>query len=146
MVLNLVRPLLYRVSHRAPFSVKPLLFPSHINDITADIESEIRLFVDDWVCYRQIKDIEDTLKLQSDIDRLGSWTRKWGMRFQPVKFNMMQLTRKLTNKIQASYTLEDTVLEMLKTSNISVLQLQMISNGIHISAIFVLKLTEPLDS
>ena len=82
-----------------------------MNDITADIESEIRLFAGDCVCYREIKDIEDTLKLQRDIGRLGNWERKWGMRFQPVKCNMMQLTRKLTNKIQASYTLEDTVLE-----------------------------------
>ena len=89
----------------------PLLFSLHINDITADIESEIRLFADDCVCYREIKDKEDTLKLQRDIDRLGNWARKWGMRFQPVKCNMMQLTRKTLNKIQASYTLEGTVLE-----------------------------------
>ena len=33
------------------------------------------------------------------------------MRFHPVKCNMMQLTRKHFNKIQASYTLEGTVLE-----------------------------------
>ena len=33
------------------------------------------------------------------------------MRFQLVKCNMMQLTRKTLNKIQASYTLEGTVLE-----------------------------------
>ena len=39
------------------------------------IESEIRLFADDFVCYREIKDIEDTLKLQKDIDRLGIWVR-----------------------------------------------------------------------
>ena len=88
----------------------PLLFSLHINDIMSDIESEIRLFADDCVCYREIKDIEDTLKLQKDIDRLGVWARKWGMRFQPVKCNMMQLTNK-HNKIQASYTLEGTVLE-----------------------------------
>ena len=48
-------------------------------------------------------------KLQKNIDRLGSWIRKWGVRFQPVKCNMMQLTKKLINKIQASYTLECTV-------------------------------------
>ena len=88
----------------------PLLFSLHINDIMSDIESEIRLFADDCVCYREIKDIEDTLKLQKDIDRLGIWARKWGMRFQPVKCNMMQLTKK-HNKIQASYTLEGSVLE-----------------------------------
>ena len=33
------------------------------------------------------------------------------MRFQPVKCNMMQLTRKFSNKIRASYTFKDTVLE-----------------------------------
>ena len=88
----------------------PLLFSLHINDIMSNIESEIRLFADDCVCYREIKDIEDTMKLQKDIDRLGIWARKWGMRFQPVKCNMMQLTKK-HNKIQALYTLEGTVLE-----------------------------------
>ena len=73
----------------------PLLFSLHINDIMSDIEYEIRLFfADDCVCYHEIKDKEDTLKLQKDIDRLGIWARKWGMKFQPVKCNMMQLTKK----------------------------------------------------
>ena len=36
------------------------------------------------------------------------------MRFQPVKCNMMQLTKK-HNKIQASYTLEGTVLENVES-------------------------------
>ena len=63
------------------------------------MESKIRLFADDCACYREIKDIEETLKLQRDINRLGNWARKWGMRFQHVKCNMMQLTRKLRNKI-----------------------------------------------
>ena len=51
------------------------------------------------------------MKLQRDIDRLGNWARKRVMRFQTVKCNMMQLTRKHLNKIQASYTLEGTALE-----------------------------------
>ena len=34
------------------------------------------------------------MKLQKDIVRLGSWARKWDMRFQAVKCNMMQLTKK----------------------------------------------------
>ena len=44
----------------------PLLFSLYINDISSDIESEIRLFAD----------AEDTIKLQGDIDRLGSRARK----------------------------------------------------------------------
>ena len=86
----------------------PLSFFLYIYDISADIESEIRLFDDDCVCYCEIKEIDDTVKLQKDIDRLGSSAMKWGMRFQTVKCNMMQLTKKLTHKIQASYTLTTT--------------------------------------
>ena len=89
----------------------PLLFYLHINDITTDIETEMRLFAHDCVCYHEIKDKEDTLKLQRETDQLGNWARKWGMRFKPVKCNMMQPTRKLTNKIVVSNILEGTNLE-----------------------------------
>ena len=92
----------------------PLLFSLYINDISADIEPEIILFADDCVCYREIKNEDDTLKLQRDIDCLGNWARKWGMRFQPVKCNMMQLTNKRSSKIQANYTLDGTVLENIE--------------------------------
>ena len=49
----------------------PLLFSLFINDIIDDIESEIHLFADNCVCYHQIQGIEDTVKLESDIDHLG---------------------------------------------------------------------------
>ena len=93
----------------------PVLFSLYINDIPSDIESEIRFFADVCVCYREIKHALDTIKLQRDIDRLGSWARKWGMRFQPVKCIMMQLTRKRIKKIHASYTLEGTDLENVES-------------------------------
>ena len=102
----------------------PLLFSLYINDISTDIDSEIRLFSDDCVCYQEIKDTEDTLKLQKDIDQLGCWARKWGMRFQSFKCNMMQKTRKRfkkikkkkkKKKIRASYTLEGTFLENVES-------------------------------
>ena len=48
--------------------VGSFLFSLHINAIMPDIESEIRLFANDCVCYREIN---DTLKLQKDIGRLG---------------------------------------------------------------------------
>ena len=77
------------------------------------IESEIRLFADDCVCYRQVDSTEDTSKLQKDIDQIGKWARTWSMRFQPVKCNIMQLTRKQIKKINAIYSLEETVLEIV---------------------------------
>ena len=88
-----------------------LLFSLNINDIIDDTDSEIRLLANDCGCYRQIQGKEDTVKLQSDIDRLSKWGRKWGMRLQPIKCNMMQLTRKWVKRAIATYTLEGTILE-----------------------------------
>ena len=92
-----------------------LLFSPYLNDIASDIESEIRLFADNCDCFREIKAEEDTMKLQRDIDRLCFWARKWDMRFEPVKCNMMQLTRKRTKKIHASYALQGTDLENVES-------------------------------
>ena len=50
----------------------PLLFSFYINDIPVGIDSQIRLFSDDCVCYREIRTVEDTLKLQKDIDLWGA--------------------------------------------------------------------------
>ena len=82
----------------------PVLFSLHINDILHDIESNIRLFADYCVCYRVIDTIEDCEKLQTDINKLGEWARKWGMRFQPVKCNMMKLTCKRKHYIDYTIT------------------------------------------
>ena len=60
----------------------------------------------DCACYPAIKTEEGTMNLQRDIERLDSWARKWGMRFQPVKCNMMQLTNKRSSKMQANYNIE----------------------------------------
>ena len=46
----------------------PLLFSLYINNISTDIESEIRLFADDCACYREIRDTDDSLKLQKNIN------------------------------------------------------------------------------
>ena len=91
----------------------PVLFSLHINDILHDIESNIRLFADDCVCYRVLDTIEDCEKLQTNINKLGEWARKWGMRFQPVKCNMMKLTRKRKHHIDYNYKLEGAKLQFL---------------------------------
>jgi len=51
----------------------PLLILLYINDITKDIKSEIRLFSDYCILYRQIISNTDSATLQEDIDKLYSW-------------------------------------------------------------------------
>ena len=52
--------------------LNPLLFSLYINDKLVGIDSQIRLFAEYCVCYREIRTVEDTLKLQKDIDLLGA--------------------------------------------------------------------------
>lgn len=93
----------------------PILFSLYINDMVSVVKSQIRLFADDCVCYRTIGSDDDKVKLQADIDSLGKWARKWGMRFQPKKCNMMRLSRKKKTSATCSYTLEGTPLEVVKS-------------------------------
>ena len=59
-----------------PPPVSGTVFSLYRNDISVGTDSQIKLFADDCVCYREIKTVEDALKLQKDIDLLGTWTRK----------------------------------------------------------------------
>ena len=45
----------------------PLLFLLYINDITGNIQSNIRLFADVCIVYRTIRSQDDSCKLQNDI-------------------------------------------------------------------------------
>ena len=51
----------------------PLLFLSFINDLSSGITLEIRLFSDDCLIYREIKNTEDSAALQRDLDILRRW-------------------------------------------------------------------------
>ena len=90
---------------------------------------------DNCVCFREIKDTEDTLKLQKAMDYLGSWSRKWGMRFQPVKCIMMQITRKRIKRSMLHILWMERSSKTSKVSSILGSLSQMICNGIHVSNI-----------
>ena len=93
----------------------PLLFSIYMNDIIKTIDSEIRLFADDCVLYRSIKNVQDAKLLQKDIQTLEDWANRWGMRFQPHKCHIMHLTRNRTIK-QTKYTLKKTILNVVENT------------------------------
>ena len=59
----------------------PTLFILFINDISNDIESQIRLFADDTKIFRAISETADNTILQADIDKLLAWSNKWQLPF-----------------------------------------------------------------
>jgi hypothetical protein len=62
-----------------------LLFLCHINDLQECVKSEVCLFADDCLLYRQIKNREDHILLQKDLTCQEEWAQKWAMRFNAKK-------------------------------------------------------------
>ena len=71
----------------------PLLFLLHINDLASVVYSKVRLFADDCLIYRNIKNKEDQIALQKDLNLLENWGNTWGMRFNAAKCNIMRVSR-----------------------------------------------------
>ena len=68
--------------------IGPVLFLLSINDITNQIQSNIRLFADDSIVYR------DHHILQTDIQKLTDWSNKWQMNFNTSKCHLLTITHK----------------------------------------------------
>ena len=87
----------------------PILFLLHINNLPSIVSSKVRLFADDCLIYKQIKNNNDQIELQRHLNLLESWGAKWGMRFNPAKCNIMRVSRKRSPFLH-SYTLSGQVL------------------------------------
>ena len=74
----------------------PTLFLIYINDITNGVDSQIRLFADDTILYREISDSADTAALQSDLYRLECWEKKWLLAFNVCKCVQLTISKKRT--------------------------------------------------
>ena len=61
----------------------PLLFLLFTNDPSDGVQSCTRLFADDCILYKKIKNQEDCTILQEDINRLAEREKKMGMEFHP---------------------------------------------------------------
>ena len=71
------------------------------------VDSQVRLFADDCLLYRQINDISDQIKLQKDLESLENWAEDWGMSFNARKCYIMSIK----NKAPYFYKLKDHILE-----------------------------------
>jgi len=93
----------------------PILFLLFINDIPLNVKSQIRLFADDCLLYRQITSLADQIQLQTDLTELENWAKRWKMRFNPTKCYLMSMSRS-RNPFQYRYTLDGHVLEQVDTN------------------------------
>ena len=88
----------------------PLLFLLHINDLPSCVNSKVRLFADDCLLYREIKNNQDQIDMQRDLDALMDWGSTWGMKFNAKKCNIMRVSRSL-KPLQHFYSLGNEILQ-----------------------------------
>lgn len=78
-----------------------------------ETDSKLALFADDSYLYRKIRSIEDCEQLQSDLDKLVEWEKKWSMEFHPDKCKVLRITNK-RNIIDSEYQIHGQQLEIVK--------------------------------
>ena len=72
----------------------PILYLVHINDLPATVSSQVRLFADDCLLYREINALKDHLSLQRDLQALEQWADTWGMKFNASKCHILSIKEK----------------------------------------------------
>jgi hypothetical protein len=94
----------------------PLLFLAHVNYIWRYIESTIRLFAEDCIIYREVKNNNDKENLQTDLNRLGKWADENAMKINPTKSKVVCFTRARVKEL-LNYTLRGTVIPEASSCN-----------------------------
>lgn len=93
-----------------------LLFLAYINDLPEVVRSsDARLFADDCLLYKHIKNERDAALLQEDLSALEEWEQKWQMKFHPEKCTVLHISTNRRNVRNSSYTLHDHVLEEVES-------------------------------
>ena len=88
----------------------PLIFLLYINDIATGINSPLCLFADDCLLYRVINSVEDTDRLQEDLNRLSEWADTWQLKFNVSKCTFICCTR--SSPLTHDYILNDHTLNI----------------------------------
>ena len=91
----------------------PLLFVIYINDLpdVVDKLTFVFLFADDTKLFRRIKSTADVLILQSDINKLNDWSKKWLLKFHPDKCVAMHIGNREYVVTGHVFTLEGKIIE-----------------------------------
>ena len=90
----------------------PVLFLLYINDLPNYIHCKSSIFADDSKIYSKIQSMEDSERLQDDLNNLVEWSRIWMMSFNTDKCHVMHFTDRNPLFI---YTMGGRLLQISKT-------------------------------
>lgn len=105
----------YKVTSGVPQGshIGPILFLMFINDICNYIRhSNYSLFADDLKLYKVVKNSDDVLHLQKDLDAVQLWCTHNNMSLNVTKCQHIKFTRKI-NPLPSAYNLQGTNLQVV---------------------------------
>ena len=89
----------------------PVLFLIYINDLEEGIENWILKSAHDTKIFSKIRNTEDSVRLQKDLNQLLQWSREWQMRFNVKKCKVMHFGY---SNPENSYKMNGTELQVAK--------------------------------
>ena len=95
--------------------MSPILFLLYINDLPENVHSQVRLFADDTAVYLTVQGPNDSKRLQSDLNVLQEWERKWDMEFNLSKCQILHITLS-RNPVRYNYTMHGQTLESVENA------------------------------
>ena len=93
----------------------PLLFLLFINDLPRSIDSVVKLYADDVLVYRSIKDPSDHQALQNDLNKLAHWSTICQMPFNLTKCEYLIVTNK-SSPLMYHYKLNDYEIQRVQSA------------------------------
>ena len=103
--------------------IRPLLFPVFINDLPTKLQSDVRVFADDCILCRKIRNEGDTLCLQNDQDEFRQWCKEWLTHLHPDTCEILRVTNK-RKLLKSTYRIDDHILNEVSSKKYQGITLQ----------------------
>ena len=114
----------------------PIMFQVYINDMNEGLSSYINLFADDAKLLKVIKNLEDCMELQRDIDKIYEWSQKWKLEFNAEKCHVMEMGKSKRRPVWDYKMGQEPISKSKKEKDLGVFIQDTLSPGRHISGIF----------
>ena len=93
----------------------PLLFTLYVNDIPKCFKSsKCLMYADDLKIYMPIKNVQECLLLQTDLNHLNVWCEMWKLKLNISKCKVLTFTNKKKNVTSFCYYMNNTMLERVQ--------------------------------